>query len=129
MKLKVRVRGVLDLMLKSAHEKKGVSPGIVAFLRRIVSDGNYFPEKYLFDEEAAVVDVSAIGYTRWVIQEKLVGDGGGGGGSKKKYDFTRAKVMLLHYVFTRMVLDVLLHPWTLGHGRRPTRQVRDSNLL
>ena len=61
MTIKVRLRGVLDELVESATIEKGMPPGIVALLRRIISDRNYFPASFLFESETEKLDFDDLG--------------------------------------------------------------------
>ena len=59
MKLKVRLRAVLEALLNAVERNKPPVPtGLLPFLKRIVSDGSAFPNKFLFIEEFQALEFS-----------------------------------------------------------------------
>ena len=63
LKLKVRMRAVLEAVLTAVERNKPPVPtGLVSFLKRIVSDGSAFPNQFLFVEEYMALEFTRSGY-------------------------------------------------------------------
>ena len=124
MTIKVRLRGVLDELVESATIEKGMPPGIVALLRRIISDRNYFPASFLFESETEKLDFDDLGGTRWMVgsarRDKLTGE--------SEHDFSRCKLILINYLIVRILLPIILNPRDYGVVSRKVSKVVQTNL-
>jgi len=125
LRLKVRLRGVLELLLQSVKDGRPPVPSnILAFLEQLVLDGATFPEHYLFRHERKALRFTELGETRWMLPIEDEVDG------KLRYDLSRIKLVLGNFVVTRCLLPTLLRPWegSMG-GRRPERKVCNNLIM
>ncbi|CAK8989303.1 Phospholipase D2 (PLD 2) (mPLD2) (Choline phosphatase 2) (PLD1C) (Phosphatidylcholine-hydrolyzing phospholipase D2), partial [Durusdinium trenchii] len=138
LRLKVRVRGILELLLKATEEGKPKMPdSVCSFLQRLANDGSLLPKQFLFPMEQEELEFSKLGYTRWMIRPVKVEEqappaeddttDSGVSLPKPRFDLTRPKLMVGSFLFLRCLLPVLLRPWEAGVGRKPSKGVL-SNL-
>jgi hypothetical protein len=119
LKLKVRVKGLIDAVLKST-EKNDIPSGIVEFLKRISNDGVYFPENYFSQKEKEVLEFDPLGATR---NMELIEN------TPTKVKCYRRHVMLLNFIFIRILIPhIVLQPWDVGIGAKTTSRRVQSNL-
>jgi hypothetical protein len=64
LKLKVRVKGVLDELEKQSVRHKTLPGNVVDFLHKLSCDGAYLPPAFLFEAERSELEFSELGATR-----------------------------------------------------------------
>ncbi|RAW43710.1 hypothetical protein PC110_g148 [Phytophthora cactorum] len=135
LKLKVRMRGILQALSK-AIEKKEVPSGILDFWKRISTDGVYFPPSYqLFNEERQSLEFDALGATRRMnfAGSTLVGQNENWRNeefaSRNDHEFSRFNVVTVNFLLVRILIPhVILQPWNVGIGSKNIGKQTAANL-
>ncbi|KAG3121551.1 hypothetical protein PI124_g258 [Phytophthora idaei] len=135
LKLKVRMRGILQSLSK-AIEKKEVPSGILDFWKRISTDGVYFPPSYqLFNEERQSLEFDALGATRRMnfAGSTLVGQNENWRNeefaSRNDHEFSRFNVVTVNFLLVRILIPhVILQPWNVGIGSKNIGKQTAANL-
>ena len=83
LKLKVRIKGIIDDLESNLKNLKEHNPRILDFVAKVVSDGNYFPREILWKSERAQLELTKLGQTRFMILEE-----------GKEYRYKRAKLLV-----------------------------------
>ncbi len=119
LKLKVRVKGLIDALIKST-EKKDIPGGIIDFLRRISSDGVYFPSEYFSIREKEALEFDSLGGTRNMHLCVNLPNG---------RFCSRLHLVLLNFLLVRILIpQVILQPWSAGIGVKSTKKQILRNL-
>ncbi|DBA00701.1 TPA: hypothetical protein N0F65_001172 [Lagenidium giganteum] len=117
-KVKVRVKGILDLLIR-AIERQEIPSGILEFLKRFSTDGVYFPASYpLFPQEVRHLDWDELGASHRMM-EPFAPDS----------EISRAEMMLTNFVCVRLLIPhVVLAPWDVGIGTKTNNKQVLMNL-
>ncbi|KAL3666554.1 hypothetical protein V7S43_008183 [Phytophthora oleae] len=131
LKLKVRMKGILQALSK-AIDKKEVPSGILAFWKRLSTDGVYFPPSYqLFYEERLSLEFDALGATRRMdFEESILADVKENDGSDEAAKgFSRFNIVMVNFLFARILIPhVILQPWSVGIGTKNIGKQTSANL-
>ncbi|ETV69119.1 hypothetical protein, variant 2 [Aphanomyces astaci] len=110
--LKVRLKGIVDAIVKTTLRPQDTPDAIAKFLRRVTTDGVYFPPDYLSAEERTALEFNSLGATRNMTMNPH-----------------RFNVVVLNFVVVRIVVpDLILRPWEGGIGSKvqPAAQVQHN---
>lgn len=156
LRLKVRLRGILELIIRSLEEDKPPLPVTNAtFYLKIATDGCVFPKPFLFPNEESALDFSPLKHTRWMLppaadgatdssnadatattgasmeqNKSITDDNDKRAKTAAKYDLTRVKLILGNFVFNRCLLPLVMRPWESGVAVKPERkQINNLTML
>ena len=106
-KIKVRIKNMID-GLKDTDNR--MPPPLVAFLKRMITNGMNLPEDYLFRSEKS----------RLTITED---------GSLIQLNSTTQKLLLGNFILSRVLLSLIPRPWDHGMGASVTHGSRTAKNL
>lgn len=121
-KMRVRVKGIIDAIIKST-EKKKLPQSIANFLKRMTTDGVYFPKDYLFPQEHQVLEFNRFGATIQMAKD-FDSDNDDLSGTN-----ARCRMVIVNLLVTRILIPhIVLEPWTCNIGSRPKAKTVSTNL-
>ncbi|OQS02698.1 hypothetical protein THRCLA_04947 [Thraustotheca clavata] len=109
LQLKVRLKGIVDAIVKTAEKSGSIPKPILIFLLKLVSDGVYFPPQYLSSEECSGLEFNVLGATRNMNLPF----------SDREDYYTRFNLIVLDFILIRVVIPhIVLRPHECGIGGR-----------
>ncbi|ETV97019.1 hypothetical protein H310_09854 [Aphanomyces invadans] len=92
--LKVRLKGIVDAVAKTTVKPQDTPDAIATFLRRLTTDGVYFPADFLTPDERRALEFNSLGATRNMDSAQ------------------RFNVVVLNFIVVRIVVpSLVLRPW------------------
>lgn len=139
MKLKVRVKGIVDGLFRATAKNAFPAP-ILSFFKKITTDDAFFPAYFLFEDEHEHLEFNEFGATRNMPldmnmtlsdDERLVAENQDSFRSAKVLAGPRARVRMVlgHFIMTKILIGhVLVEPWQYKIGPAPKQKVVEDNL-